>query len=331
MAPPKQRSKVCKNCRYVFVPQQPDVFCPCCGQENSEQLVSLGRFIMDFINQYVAFDSKIAKTLFSLIVKPGFLSREYCAGKVVSYILPLRVYLLMSLVYFTIFAAKIASFVDKTSDVLKMETPSFADTTSSPLLNLKDSILLENDVEPNALVFSPNAKINFKRAITLADKYPLTQTIDSLKAEYPFLQESLLMSTVVKQGVKLYQTRGKDLVHYFLGAIPVMMLLLMPLLALFYKLLYIRRKRYFIEHLTFFLHYHAFVYVMLSFYILIWGFNGQWLSYLVFVITIYLLLAMKKMYEQSWLKTGLKQLIFMLFGYPLFISEIGRASCRERV
>jgi len=100
----------------------------------------------------------------------------------------------------------------------------------------------------------------------------------------------------------------------------ITMLLLMPLLALVFKLLYIRSKRYFIEHLTFFLHYHTFAYIILAVYMLTWGYSTPAFGKVVVIaLLLYLLFAMKRVYRQGWFKTLFKAFVFLVFCYPVFI------------
>jgi len=319
MASQKLKSPMCKNCSYVFEEAQPDEFCPQCGQENNERIVSLGRFLKDFTNQYLVVDSKMSVTIGTLLFIPGKLSLAYSQGRIASYVIPFRLYFIISLVYFSIFSAKLLSLVDNTPPMKVLSGLEKPFTNEEGVVvNLKDSILQEvKEGQPGSFHFFDN-KVSIDRVFALADKYDATTTMDTLKKEYPFFNNNPVATTITKQIVKLYQSQGKDFVNYFIGMIPLMMLLMMPLLALIFNLLYIRSKRYFVEHLVFFLHIHSFLYLLLVLYMLIWGFNGQWLPWLLLISTIYLMLSMKKMYGQGWFKTILKQSIFMIFCYPLF-------------
>lgn len=57
---------------------------------------------MHFMSDYFTFDSKIFKSYFPLIFKPGFLTIEYLQGKRTKYIPPLRMYIFVSIVLFII-------------------------------------------------------------------------------------------------------------------------------------------------------------------------------------------------------------------------------------
>ena len=54
---------------------------------------------------------------------------------------------------------------------------------------------------------------------------------------------------------------GKSLTRSFLASIPKMMFIFVPLMAFIMLLLYLRSRRFYVEHLIFFLHAHAALYV----------------------------------------------------------------------
>ena len=79
-------------------------YCPHCGQKDTSKIASVKGLIMDFLGDYFTFDSKIFKSLIPLVVNPGHLTNEYIAGKRISYIPPLRLYLFISIFFFILFA-----------------------------------------------------------------------------------------------------------------------------------------------------------------------------------------------------------------------------------
>ena len=65
---------------------------------------------------------------------------------------------------------------------------------------------------------------------------------------------------------KVIADDGKSLVAKLLGNIPAGLIFLLPLMALALKMLYPLSKRYYVEHLLFFLHFHAFFFLILIWY-----------------------------------------------------------------
>ena len=70
----------------------------------------------------------------------------------------------------------------------------------------------------------------------------------------PFLVKILLrQASKFKQG-------GRGIIEYFISKLSITLLVMMPFLALILKLLYFRRDYYYVEHLVFALHFHAFAF-----------------------------------------------------------------------
>ena len=78
----------------------PDAYCPACGQSTRERLPTFAQFMREATGRYVAYDGKFWKTLAALLFRPGFLTREYLAGRRRRYIGPARLFLVSSLVLF---------------------------------------------------------------------------------------------------------------------------------------------------------------------------------------------------------------------------------------
>ena len=61
---------------------------------------SVGHLIRHFFEDITHFDGKFFVTVKDLIVRPGFLTREYVAGRRVTYLNPIRMYIFISAVFF---------------------------------------------------------------------------------------------------------------------------------------------------------------------------------------------------------------------------------------
>ena len=90
-------SSKCANCETKLVSQS--TYCHHCGQRSDNEK-SLSAFITHFLNDYFTFDSKILKSIGPLVAKPGYLTKEYLAGRRVSYIPPLRLFIFTSIIFF---------------------------------------------------------------------------------------------------------------------------------------------------------------------------------------------------------------------------------------
>ena len=79
-------------------------YCPECGQETAPHPPTAREFLHEFVGHYIALEGALWRTLRKLAA-PGALTLEYFAGRKRRYVLPLRLYLTASIVFFL--AAKV--------------------------------------------------------------------------------------------------------------------------------------------------------------------------------------------------------------------------------
>ena len=88
----------CPNCGHAVAA----AFCPACGQETNLRLPTLREFLREAAGRYVALDGRFWRTVVALASRPGWLTREYFAGRRRRYIRPARLYLLSTLLFFAV-------------------------------------------------------------------------------------------------------------------------------------------------------------------------------------------------------------------------------------
>jgi hypothetical protein len=118
---------------------------------------------------------------------------------------------------------------------------------------------------------------------------------------------------------KIAADHGASFTGALLENIPGMMFLFLPLMAAVMKILYPLTRRFYVEHLLFLVHYHSFFYLIMSMNIALgWVFDDtllpDWPANIAHMVTavylpIYLYRAMRVVYGQGRLLTGLKYLI----------------------
>ena len=96
------------------------------------------------------------------------------------------------------------------------------------------------------------------------------------------------------------------------------MFFMIPVFALFLKLVYRRSRKYYTEHLIFSLHFHSYYFLTGTFFIAIQLFFTLFkiefplFSILPFIAFIYLFFALKKVFEQKIWKTIIKELLIII-------------------
>jgi len=330
----------CKNCSTEIDGK----FCHFCGQRYHDHKESFGELVYEFASDFLHFDSRFFKTVFPLLFSPGKLTKSYNEGKQRSQFHPIRLYLFSSFVYFFLFF----TFNDVEKNTRNKGDLSDIKAKSDSVLNIAlDSLRKSKNVEVQQIdsIFSPSngknkvlayndSSTNFSFSITKGvdslmnknvtpEKYLESQKLLPKKERAGFL-ERIITVKLLKLNLEDRDGRNeffRKALATFLHNIPKMLFLLLPVFALLLKLLYIRRKEFFyVDHAILSLHFFSFIFLLLilSNYILnkifgttsFSGFAALWIS-------VYLYMAMKKLYGQGWMKTLVK---YVALGFMFSIS-----------
>ncbi len=84
----------CLNCDALLVGE----FCHRCGQRSGPRVLPVRDMAAGLADDLLSLDARIVRTLRGVLFRPGFLTREYLAGRRVGYVPPFRLYLLVSAV-----------------------------------------------------------------------------------------------------------------------------------------------------------------------------------------------------------------------------------------
>jgi hypothetical protein len=79
-----------------------EIYCARCGQETSLALPTVRGLLREAAGRYVALDGRLWRTVSALLFRPGFLTREYFAGRRRRYIRPARLFLVLSVALFAV-------------------------------------------------------------------------------------------------------------------------------------------------------------------------------------------------------------------------------------
>lgn len=75
-------------------------YCSACGQKAAPRNPTIGHFLREAANELFNVDGRIARTVRLLVTCPGFLTQDAFAGRRASYVSPLRLYLVVSVIAF---------------------------------------------------------------------------------------------------------------------------------------------------------------------------------------------------------------------------------------
>lgn len=250
-------------------------------------------------------------------MKPGYLTNQFNEGKRVSYVHPLRLYLIVSIIFFFLATWVVRSSLEEVS----IESASLPDND-----NVEEADSVEN-------LSGLRQVVNVLEDETLTDQTAL----DSLKKMGTFETDSSDLTMRVFHQVRRVAQNDLDVfAGFILQNMPIMMFLLIPLFALLLRLFYIRRKKFlYVQHLTHALHLHAFTLFISSVQILLFLLVGanfsesvvDWYIFSVyFILAVYALFSFRRVYQQGWFKTVIKLfLIGIVYFWILLIFGLSEA------
>ena len=275
-------------------------FCHQCGQETVLHPPSTREFLHEFIGHYVALEGKLLQTMKLLLLKPGQLSLEYMRGRRVRYIEPLRVYLTFSLIFFAVF-----KFMGEDHHIGKVKFEGVpvikADSEDAP--DRKKAAQAAAKPDENEGDEPTDAK---KVRAELRKDEALQDVKRDLEGEHPGI-----VDTVKRIASEATDDNGLKARNAFFSSAPYAVFAMMPLFALFLKMLYLGSGKRYGEHLLFALHTNAFAFLMLTLLLLtpagipfVGKLLGLWLIF-------YLPTAMRRVYGGSRKVTALRWIVLM--------------------
>jgi hypothetical protein len=285
----------CRNCGAAA----PGAFCPACGQETALALPTARQFLREAAGRYVAFDGRMWRTLAALLFRPGYLTREYLAGRRRRYIRPARLFLVLSLVLF--FVMRIAIGVPTLSDgvvAIDRDAPSQAAAgagvpASDPDAAAGRGATGRTGTGDSPRVLLPGLELSFGEddIVNVAGAGPVAQALRQRMNRFNALPK---------------QERLEQLVLGTLRYGPYAMFVLLPAFAFLLQLVYAgrggrypQRPRRYAEHLVFAAHNHAYAFLAATLAVpLPWG----PLRFALFLWSaVYALWSMRAVYGGRWL------------------------------
>jgi hypothetical protein len=325
--------RYCPNCHYPL-PHYGE-FCSNCSQRYTNGRVPLKYLLQDFIDNVLNIDSKFFRTIWSLAI-PGKLTNEFFEGRHKRFASPARLFFVATVIHFAVLGYMLNGVFEK-----EFSTSIERNKRNAYELSLRDSLAAAKErvtsmfrnqpvaqealdslfaqvkgehrdsmyigymyfddnweLEPKSHVIS-NQELYSKSPAELAEAKGITNKMESL----------------IFQQIAKINTHADNFGQYAISQLVWMVVLMMPALAFILKLLYIRRKRFFVEHLVFSFHYHAFAFWVLTIMLLIMDWTDSWNSeavsgllpsLVILGILVYLFIAMRKVYKQGFFKTFIK-------------------------
>ncbi len=280
----------CDNCGATLSGK----YCGNCGQRREPPVHSLWHFTQLATEDLTHADSRLWRTLGALLYKPGHLTREFLSGRRARYLPPVRLYLVLSVLFFLVASAVQSKFVVVEFD----DKPAGGKTAVVQELDEVPALKPKAAETPEQMADRVCRDANYNG--------PWAGTLQ------PLLQKACRKSIA----------ENAHLQEAFMHNMPRAMFIFLPLLAGVMMLMYWRPRRYYVEHLLLFVHNHAVAFLVLGVVLLLGKFvpdiPGLGLAIFLY-FTWYMYRSMRVVYAQGRVLTWSK-LMLLAFFYLVFAS-----------
>lgn len=268
---PCTASAACTNCGAPLADPRPR-FCGGCGQETSLRPPTLGEFLQQLGGAYFSTEGALWRTLRLLLTRPGELTRQYLAGRRKHYVLPLRLFLTISVV--VLLAARLLA---------------------SAAMDVPVEATLQRDSSPHGAITLGSGSAGLRDGKFYCEGLPpwicarLKRLID--------VDPSRLPGVATQVGERLLANLGST------------MFVLVPLFALTLKLAWVDRRLHYTEHLVHALHLHAFWFI--GFGLMLSGL-GWLSATVALALPLYTMRSLRRVYGGRWWSRWLRAAVVAL-------------------
>ena len=269
----------CLNCGARLTGQ----YCGDCGQRSTSRLISIWELVRDAFGDLFELDSRLWRTLRPLLFKPGLLTKDYLEGRRARYMPPFRMYLVLSLVFFVV-----AFFDPRDGLAILYEAEPPAATLDEEAADVVDRVAAtekereqarrvleelanEGVIDPEILdAESPTGLVttgiddDLNLTINGNQMFGDCESGDWQVGGGPWLKRRLTPERMQHICERLNAVGPAGVAQAVLDRVPAALLVLLPAMAFVLILLYPLSRRYYVEHLLFFVHFHAFFFLILT-------------------------------------------------------------------
>jgi hypothetical protein len=354
----------CPNCNAPLT----GAFCDQCGQRNADLRRTVWSFLWEVTEDFITLESRFLRTAGLLVFLPGVLTKSYVEGKRASYVPPVRLYLIVSLLFFVSLSLTNVAIVrivvepvdqrsvservfDNVKGLNSLARLKEADPGETPglieqrervrkfLAQLEERLIssgepAEGGAQTPADIEIENGEVQIGdteesegtiningRLYRLQVRMFSALDAEAGEVEVPedFLKESVenlerpesaadKFGIDVIRGFRTAALEPQKVNDLFNKWLPRGMILLLPFFAILMRVFYWGRNNRLIKQLIFSLHFHTYIFVVLTLLMLAQVFLGSLVSAWIFLgaVPLYLFVAMKVLSGQGWIRTTFK-------------------------
>jgi Protein of unknown function (DUF3667) len=348
----RRMHKNCRNCGAGLS----GPYCSACGQRDADLNQPYWVFLEDAGEYFFSFESRFWKTLASLLARPGRMTRRFLEGRRARYVAPVRLFVIALVAFFLsltlldvalfklsmIPAESVFDQNEKDSALAELDqkiekaggkNPKFTEI----LVTLRGEIAARPTAATRGGLYVKGDKFryypSFRMFVPLAEDQGEQVSEEMVGDFFNIAGEPAGagwigdFSSRVKKGFVRAAADPRRLNASLNTWLPRVMIVFVPLFAVFLWLFYWGRHHYLLRHLVFSVHFHTWLFLILTFFILAQAVWGGELSMTLFLIGVplYLFFALKEVSGEGWGKTAAKAAVisvFYLFGFSVMLAAV---------
>ena len=303
---------ICPNCGR----ERPEPFCPQCGQNDRHYARALGSVAGEFVRETFEVDSRLSRTLKLLILRPGRLTTEFFRNRRARYMSPVRLYIFASFVFFLVL--------------------SLSGTLDSPEITVRasgDQELVERrgPTDERGVALIAELPEEYRRKVQAILDRPDGDPVKEELLDFVAMETPAEMNPIER----FFLFAGIDLFHdpsvigeRVISNLPIAMFFLLPFYGLILAAFYIRKGRFFVEHLVFAIHVQTFVFMAYTVSLLLprAGPIG-WIGPIFLLIQYpYFVIALRRYYGDGWAWSVAKSIgvltLYSVVSGPAFLVSV---------
>ncbi|PRZ24165.1 DUF3667 domain-containing protein [Flavobacterium granuli] len=263
--------KTCLNCNYVV----DERYCPHCGQENTLSRKTFHHLFIHFFEDLTHYDNAFWRTIFYLFFKPASLTKAYMAGKRLSFLAPIRLYIFVSFITFLLLSlfsnetTLVKNTLKKTNkneliiptiDSLHIEEKSVDGLTKVGILSQQNNDTIKKILQQTKIIDKKEVADFGYKSVNELDSIQknANEKLKVSSTEYWFLKKWL----AIKEDNSNEQIIEKFTTS-FSHNLPKVLFMYMPVFAFLLWLFHDKKRWYYFDHGIFTLHYFSFLLLLI--------------------------------------------------------------------
>ena len=308
----------CMNCGYSF--EGKENFCPNCGQANDTKRVLFKDLIIDILGYFFFYDYKVKNSLKLMLLKPGQLSISFIQGKKVDLIHPIRLYFIVSLIFFALESINSNNIENSYDYTVQTDTIREPDTGLYAFFGVTDSSIIDS----NLIEYSKINKLNLLKLFIIERKNNKGISKEDIFKKYK-IEKTSLNNFIFSKAEYSIEASIEDLGIIIGKKFKLLIFIFLPFFVIFMYLIHYKRDIYYYENLVFAFNTQTALFLLLIVGEIITFFSVDIGTYtILFIFTIafplYLYIALKRFYQYQSHKRAI--LVFILINTTFFILSI---------